>query len=169
MSFFPRATIQIHQLEEPKAFRRFSFSLVGTAIVTGVLVRVFRSLALMHASSNWLYVAGMFALETVVLLGMTTAHLANYPLHQWSWRVPVFALVEIAAEMVMSGVLIALGREPNGATSAHWDDWLSLAGGTLVFRAVTILTWCLLLAGVVQIVRTRLVHEDPEDTASVRP
>ena len=35
-SFFPRNTVEWH-IEEPRAFRRFSYSLVEMAIVTGVL------------------------------------------------------------------------------------------------------------------------------------
>jgi hypothetical protein len=167
MSLFPRNTVELHHLVEPKAFRRFSYSLPETAIVTGVLLRVFRSLVFTHGSNNWMYVGGMLALGAVVLLGMTTAHLANFPLHRWVWRVPLFVLVEVTAEMVTSALLIVLGREPNGATSAHWDDWLALASGTLVVRSVAIIVWALLLAGVVQIVRTQLAREEPDDPAGV--
>src|SRR4051812_41115722 len=97
-SFFPRQTVQLH-LEEPKAFRRFSFSLVEMALVTGILVRVYRVLILTHGSNNWLYLTGVSVLGIAFLLGMVTAHLANYPLHQYLWRAPTFAALEVAAEM----------------------------------------------------------------------
>ncbi len=40
-NFFPIQTSEL-KFEEPKAFRRFSFSLVEMALVTGVLLRVYR-------------------------------------------------------------------------------------------------------------------------------
>ena len=56
-SFFPRHTVEL-RIEEPKAFRKFSFSLVEMAVVTGVLIRIFRMLVLTHGSNNWLYLGG---------------------------------------------------------------------------------------------------------------
>src|SRR6476660_6231605 len=97
-SFFPRHTVEL-RLEEPKAFRRFSFSLVEMAIVTGVLVRIYRVFILTHGSNHWLYLAGVTVVGAVFLLGMLTAHLANYPLHQYLWRSAAFALIEVVAEM----------------------------------------------------------------------
>ncbi|HTR77759.1 MAG TPA: hypothetical protein VMH39_06600 [Gemmatimonadaceae bacterium] len=168
MTFFPRQTIELHAFQ-PKALRRFSFSLVEMAIVTGVLLRVYRSLVMTHGSNSWVYFGATQALDEVLLLGMATTHLANYPLHQWTWRVPVFAAVESAAEMVTSALLIFMGREPFGAASAHWADWVVLASRTLVLRGVAIVFWGALLAGVVQFVRTKLVREEPDDPASIRP
>ena len=46
-TFFPRHTVELH-IEEPKAFRKLSYSLVEMAIVTGVIVRIYRVLALTH-------------------------------------------------------------------------------------------------------------------------
>ena len=100
-TFFPRQTIEL-RLEEPKAFRRFSFSLVEMAIVTGILVRIYRVLILTHGSNHWIYLAGVSIVGVLFLLGMLTAHLANYPLHQYVWRAPMFAVVEVAAEMATS-------------------------------------------------------------------
>jgi len=104
-AFFPRHTVEI-RLEEPKAFRKFSYSLVEMAIVTGVLLRVYRLFTLTHGSDNWLYIGSVFAIGFAILLGMLTAHLANYPLHQYSWRAPLFVLVEVIAEMATSALLI---------------------------------------------------------------
>jgi len=160
-TFFPRQTVEL-RLEEPKAFRRFSFSLVEMAIVTGVLLRVYRLLVLTHGSNNWLYLGGMLAVGMLFLLGMLTAHLANYPLHQYFWRAPLFALVEIVSEMATSALLIAVGREPNGTVRAHWDDWMGMGLNALLVRGLPIVLWGLVLAGVVQLVRRTIVHEDDE-------
>lgn len=160
-TFFPRQTIEL-RLEEPKAFRKISFSLVEMAIVTGVLLRVYRVVILTHGSNHWLYVAGVFALGMIFLLGMLTAHLANFPLHQYFWRAPVFAVVEVAAEMATSALLIAIGREANGSVRAHWDDWVGMGLNALLIRGLSIVLWGLILAGVVQLVRRTIVHEDDE-------
>src|SRR3954465_2583627 len=107
-TFFPRQTIE-HRLEEPNWARKFSFSLGEMAVVTGVLLRVYRVFVLTHGSNNWLYLGGVFVIGFGFLLGMLTAHLANYPLHQYLWRAPAFAAVEVAAEMVTSALLIYIG------------------------------------------------------------
>ena len=161
-SFFPRQTIALH-LEEPKAFRRFSYSLWEMALVTGVFIRLYRQIVLTHGSDNWIYLGGAFAIGFVVLLGMLTAHLANYPLHQYVWRAPTFALVEVCAEMATSALLIALHREPNGTVRAHWDDFVGMTLHALLYRGLAIVLWGLILAGVVQLVRRTIVHEDEEE------
>lgn len=160
-SFFPKHTAEL-KLSEPKAFRRFSYSLVEMALVTGVLVRVYRLVVLTHGSNNWLYIGVTFLVGMLFLLGMATAHLANYPLQQYLWRAPAFALIEVAGEMATSAILIALSREPNGSVAAHWDDWFGLARNALLIRGISIVFWGLILAGVVQLVRRTIVHEDEE-------
>lgn len=162
-NFFPRHTVEL-RIEEPKAFRRFSFSLVEMALVTGVLVRIYRLVILTHGANNWLYLGVVFAVGMIFLLGMLTAHLANYPLHQYLWRAPAFALLEVSAEMMTSALLIVLGREPNGTVRAHWDDWAGMGLNALMYRGIAIVLWGLILAGVVQVVRRTLVHEDDEPT-----
>jgi uncharacterized RDD family membrane protein YckC len=162
-SLFPRQTVE-WRLEEPRAFRRFSRSLIEMAIVTGVLLRIFRVLTLTHGSNNWLYLGGMLALGMLFLLGMVTAHLASYPLHQYLWRAPAYAIIEVLAEMATSALLIALGREANGTVRAHWDDWAGLGLHALLYRGLAIVVWGLILAGVVSLVRRTLVHEDEESS-----
>jgi hypothetical protein len=166
-SFFPKQTTEL-RFEEPQAFRRFSYSLGEMAVVTGVLVRLYRLLVLTHGSNNWFYLGGTFALGLIFLVGMATAHLANYPLHQYLWRAPLFALIEVASEMATSAVLIAIGHEANGTVRAHWDDWVGLGLNALLVRGLSIVLWSLILAGVVQLVRRTLVREDPTDE-SARP
>jgi hypothetical protein len=161
-NFFPTQTVEL-KVEEPKAFRRFSYSLVEMAIVTGVVVRVFRLLVLTHGTNNWLYIGGTLALGVVLLLGMATAHLANYPLHQYLWRAPLFALVEVGAEMATSALLIVVHREPNGTVRAHWDDWLGMGLNAMLYRGLAIVLWGLALAAIVQLVRRTIVHDDDED------
>ena len=160
--FFPRQTIEL-RLEEPKAFRKFSFSLVEMAIVTGVLLRIYRVVVLTHGSNNWLYFGGAFAVGMIFLLGMLTAHLANYPLPQYFWRAPAFAAIEVAAEMATSALLIFLGHEPNGTVLAHWDDWVGMGLNALLIRGLSIVFWGLALAGVVQLVRRTIVREEEDD------
>jgi hypothetical protein len=163
VTFFPRHTVEI-QFEEPPAFRRFSRSLVEMALLTGVLIRLFRALVLTHGSQSWVYVGGTFALGMIVVLGMVTAHLANYPLHQWLWRTAAFAGLELAAELVTSVVLIAAGREAIGSVRAHFGDLPSLMFRTFLVRSVAIGLWAAVLAGIIHIVRrNRLVavEDDP--------
>lgn len=158
---FPRHTVTL-SLDDPQVFRRFSFSLWEVAIVTGILMRLYRLFVLTHGSNNWLYLGGSFALGLVILLGMTTVHLANFPLHQYLWRAPAFALVEVAAEMATSLILITVSREPMGTVRAHFGDWIGMALNTLLIRGLAIVLWGLVLAGVVQLVRRTVVHEDEE-------
>ena len=151
-SFFPRQTLEWH-LEEPRAFRRLSLSLVEMAVVTGVLLRVYRSFILTHGANGWLYLGGTLGVGILFLLLMCTAHIANFPVQRWLWRAPAFALIESAAEMLASLLLIWVGREPYGSVRAEWHDWPSMAIGTLATRGLAIVLWTLLLAGIVQIVR----------------
>jgi hypothetical protein len=158
-NFFPRQTVEF-RFEEPKAFRRISYSLVEMALVTGVLMRLYRVIVLTHGSNNWLYIGGSIAIGLLFLLGMLTAHLANYPLHQYVWRAAAFVGLEVVGEMAVSALLIAVGLEANGTVRAHWDDWVGLSLNALVYRGLAILLWTLILAGVVQIVRRTIVHDD---------
>lgn len=161
-NYFPRQTVE-WKLEEPRAFRRFSLSLVEMAVTTGVVLRVYRSVVLTHDTVSWLYTGGTIVLGIVFLVGMATAHLMNFPIQRWAWRAPLFALLEWAAEMATSALLILVGREPNGSVRAEWSDWWSLAMGTLATRAVAILLFTLLLAGIVQLVRRLMAGQVVEE------
>jgi hypothetical protein len=165
LSFFPRQTIEWH-IEEPRAFRRLSLSLVEMSLVTGVLLHVYRAYVLTHGANGWLFFGGSLALGLLFLLFMTTAHLANFPIQKWAWRAPAFALLECTGEMMTSLLLIWLGREPIGSARAEWHDWPAMSMGTLATRGLLILVWSLMLAGIVQIVRRVMagtVEEEKEE------
>lgn len=165
MSYFPRQTIEWH-IQEPRAFRRLSLSLVEVALVTGVLLRVYRSYVLTHGATGWLLFGGTLAFGVLFLLAMTTAHLANFPIQRWAWRAPAFAILECIGEMATSLLLIWLGREPYGSVRAEFHDWPSMAIGALATRGIIIVVWTLLLAAIVQIVRRVMsgtVEEEKEE------
>ena len=162
-NFFPRHTIELTHFEEPKAFRRLSRSLWEMALITGVIIRLYRLLILSLGGNNWIYITVVATVGALFLLGMLTAHLANYTLHQYFWRAPAFAGIEVLAEMATSALLIAVGREANGSVRAHWDDWVGMGLNALLIRGITIVLWGLILAGVVRLVqRAHIVEEDDE-------
>lgn len=171
-SFFPRSTIE-WRMEEPPAFRRLSLSLVEMALLTGVVLRLLRALAFTHGRASWLYFGLVFVIGTLVLLGMTTAYLANFPVRAWSWRAPLFAIVEVAGEMATSLLLIALRREPEGTARAGFHDWPSMSLRALLQSELSICLWALLLAAVIIFVRrsgmARDVDADPLDPALPTP
>jgi len=164
-SFFPRHTVEL-RIEEPRAFRRLSFLLLPMAIATGIVWRLYRVAALTHGANNWLYASVVITLAVIFLIGMLTAHLANYPLHQYLWRASAFAGIEVVAEMVTSALLIAAGIEVNGSVRAHWDDWPGMALNALLLRGLLFIAWGLILAGVVKLVQRAGVHEDEEELSS---
>ena len=86
-SFFPRQSIE-WRVEEPPAFRKLSLSLIEMALLTGVVLRVLRALAFTYGRASWLYYGLVLVVGTIVLVGMTTAHLANFPVRAWGWRAP---------------------------------------------------------------------------------
>ena len=159
-NYFPRQTVA-WKLQETPGFRRLTLSLVEMAVLTGVLLRVYRALVLSWAGDgSWMYLGGTMALGILVLCGVATLHLGNYPVRQWLWRAPAFAALEAAAEMVTSLVLMALHRERIGSAAASFSDWQELAARTLLFRVVIVLSFALALAGVVQLVRWFLIRRD---------
>ena len=164
--YFPKHTITARTAESAP-FRRFSLSIVEMGLVTGVLVRVYRSLVLTHGSSSLLYVGTMTTIALLFVIGMATAHLANYPLHHWFWRAPAFAAIEVIGEMVTSLFLIWLAREPNGTARAHYADWPGMMTRALLYRGLVVVCWSVLLAAIVGIVRTRLVKEEADDPLPV--
>jgi hypothetical protein len=149
---FPRQTIEWH-LEEPAAFRRLSLSLVEMAMLTGIVLRLLRAFAFTHGRASVIVSIGAVVVWGLILVGMATAHLANFPLRRWFWRAPLFALAESVGEMGTSLFLIWLGREPNGTARAHFHDWPSMAARALLWSELTLCLWMLLLAGIIILVR----------------
>jgi heme/copper-type cytochrome/quinol oxidase subunit 4 len=158
--YFPKNTDQWH-FEEPTALRRFSLSLVEMAVLTGIALRLYRALVITHGSTSWAWIGGTFVFGLLLLCAMATMHLASYPLHRWTWRAPLFALVEVAAESVTSLLLIYLGREPKGSARAVWSDWLPMTFQSLWTRELTVCGWALILAGAVWVVRRTVLRDEP--------
>jgi hypothetical protein len=164
--FFPHVTSTWH-VHEPTALRRLLQSVVATAVITGVVVRLLRMLALTRGQEeNWMYIVGLLALAVVVFFGMATLHLGNYTLRRWLWRVPAFALIETGAEMATSALLIAAGLEPLGTDRAHFHDWPALATRTGLERLAGLVVFALVLAGVVQLVRVVMMKGEGRHTPS---
>ena len=149
---FPRNTVEWH-LEEPAAFRRLSLSLVEMGLLTGIVLRLLRAFAFTHGRASVIVSIGAVVVWGLILVGMATAHLANFPIRRWSWRAPLFALVETGGEMITSLLLIWLGREPDGTARAHFHDWPSMAARALLQSELTLCLWMLLLAGIILLVR----------------
>ena len=158
--FFPRQT-GAWVAQEAQSFRRLSFSVVEMAVLTGLVLRIYRALVLSRGSSGgWIYLTLTFALALILLFGMTTLHLGNFAVRQWLWRAPVFALVEATTESLASLVLVALGREPLGSTRATLHDWPALVRDIYIWRVLWIGVFALLLAGVVQLTRFVLLKRE---------
>ena len=165
-TLFPKHTVQWH-FEEPTVLRRFSLNLVEMAALTGVALRLYRAVVTTQSSGSWVWVAA-FTGGILLLCAMATLHLANYPLQRWVWRAPAFVAVEVAAEALTSLALIALNREPTGTARAEYGDWLPMMLNALWTRAVIVLAWALVLAGVVWLVRHTIlreerIEEEPQD------
>jgi hypothetical protein len=156
--YFPQHTVQF-SAADAHAYRRFSFSLVEMALVTGVVFRIFRVLVLTQGSNIWIYLGGI-ALGLFFIIGMVTAHLANYPLHHYLWRAPLFAAVAVAGEMATSLALIAAGVEPIGTMRAHYGEWPAMAAWALLLRGGLIVFWAAALAAGVHLAKTRMKISD---------
>jgi hypothetical protein len=160
--FFPRDVV--HWADEHlHPLRAFSLRTIELAGLTGVLLRLFRAVVL-GTSGLFVLVTGVVA-GVIFLCGMLTWHLGNYPLRHWPMRLMGFAIVEITAELGMSTLLIAFGRERYGSGIATWIDWWPMAGNTAVGRIVVLGLYALVLAGTVKLVR-RMV--DKREATAVR-
>jgi hypothetical protein len=164
-SYFPRQTIDWRAVEEPAAFRRLSLSLLEMAIITGVLLRLLRAVTFAMGRANWLVFGMSILVAVVILVAMTTAHLANFALHRWTWRAPLFALVVSASAMATSLLLIALRREPEGTARADFHDWPSMAVRFLLYSELTVCAWALVLAGVIVLIRRSGIRTPVEPDA----
>ena len=154
-TYFPRTTNEIRS-DEPSALRALTRSVIEVGILTGVVIRIFRSAVLTHGPNSLLYLGGMFVLGAVFLFAMSTVHLANYPVRRWLWRAPTLGALVAAGEMATSLLLIALGREPSGTVRAEFADWPGMAVSVLLFRVTAVCGWAIVLAGAVAAVRHAL-------------
>lgn len=146
---------------EPTAFQKVAQSLVEVSLITGILMRLFRAVILTHgAPDNLLYLGGAFAIGAIFLLAMMTIHLSRVPLNQWIWRAPVFALLESAAEVLVSLGLISAAREPLGSARAEMHDWPGMALSVVLSRFVVLCVFALLLGLIVQRLRTSAVAKE---------
>jgi len=167
MPLFPRQTVTL--TAEDALPRRFAHSLPGMAVITGVLVESFHgAIERMGASHSYMLLGLGIVGELGILLGFTTLHLGNHPVHQWKWRAPMFALIESVTAMFMIGVLIALHAETYGDDVAVWADWLTLAKNLFFWHMLTILFFALLLGLTVQWVRFSLLRHEHRDTTAQR-
>jgi len=150
-------------LEEPAAFQRIARSPVELAVLTGVVIRLFRAVVLTRGNINSSYLAASLVLGTIFLLGMATLHLGRFPVREWPWRAPLFAIFETVGEMAVSLVLISLHREPWGTARAEFMDWQPMAVGVLFWRIVAVGVWAILLGLTVQFVRGRVLKDTGRD------
>jgi hypothetical protein len=145
--------------EEPAAFTRIARSPVELAVITGVIIRLFRAVVLTHGTASSSYLVASLVLGTLFLLGMATLHLGRFPVREWPWRAPLFAVFETTGEMLVSLVLIALHREPWGTARAEFADWQAMATGVVFWRVLGVSVWALLLGGTVSFIRGRVLKE----------
>ena len=150
--FFPREVVQWRD-QRLHPLRAFSLSTLELAGITGIVIRLFRVVAM--SASTPMFVLGL-VMAVLFLCGMLTWHLGNFPLRRWPLRVVWFTLIEASTELGVSSMLIALKLEPLGTGLAGWHDWWSLAGQTLLERVVIVLIYSLMLAASVQLVRRML-------------
>ncbi len=163
--FFPREVIQWRD-QHLHPLRAFSLSTLELAGITGILMRVFRSVVFTSTMSSnaAILILGM-VVGVLFFCAMLTWHLGNFPLRRWPLRAAAFWTIEAVAELGTSSVLIAVKHEPLGTRLAVWHDWWSLAGNTLVTNAIIVLTYTLILAACVQLVRRLLDRKRRNETA----
>jgi len=90
---------------------------------------------------------------------MATLHLGRFPVREWPWRAPLFAVFETVGEMTVSLVLIALHREPWGTARAEFMDWQAMATNVVFWRVLGVSVWALLLGVTVSFIRGRVLKE----------
>ncbi|MES2523059.1 MAG: hypothetical protein V4617_10200 [Gemmatimonadota bacterium] len=159
--FFPRDVVhwgeqQLHPL------RAFAIRTIEPAGITGLVLRVYRAIVLSAAmTAGVLPLLGALLVGVLFLCGMLTWHLGNYPLRRWPRRLAAFLVVEVVAELGMSSLLIAFGRERFGSAVATWADWWPMAGQTFAERAVVMVLFTGVLALTVQLVRRMVDKREP--------
>ncbi|MDQ3698556.1 MAG: hypothetical protein M3373_11120 [Gemmatimonadota bacterium] len=158
--FFPRDTVEWRS-HEPAAIRRLTLSLVAMALLAGVLFRLYRLAVLMYAPPEnlWVFLAAMGG-GMLIVLGLATLHLGNFPVRHWLWRAPLFGASEAAAAVLTGAVLVAIGADRMGTGQMSWGDWRGTALATLALHTGVVCMFALILAGVVQAVRRILLRRE---------
>lgn len=146
-------------LEEPAAFTKIARSRVELALITGVVMRLFRAVVLTQGNASSSFLGAALVLGTLFLLGMATLHLGRFPVREWPWRAPLFAVFETAGEMAVSLLLISLHREPWGTARAEFTDWQPMVTGVLFWRVLGVSVWALLLGATVSFIRGRVLKD----------
>jgi hypothetical protein len=142
--------------------RQVTLSLVTMAVITGGLLRIYRTIVLEYGwSDRWGWIAGTFIAGAAFLFIMATLHLGNYPVRSWTWRAPTFAVVEALTEIAVSLAFTVMGIERIGSLPATMEDWQSTSVRILFFRLVAIPLFALVLAGVSTLVRILLLPRRP--------
>ncbi len=163
--FFPRHTATF-AVQEMSRVVRFAQTLPAMAVMTGVVVHLYTWVVLATGPRGWFLILLTYAGRFIILLGLATVHLGNHTVRSWAWRAPLFVVIEGIAEAVVSAALIALGVERLGTDLAHWSDWPAIAYETLLYHAIALLSFTVVLAAVVQVVRYALLrHEHRASTA----
>jgi hypothetical protein len=168
-AFFPVKTASYPKIDEIRSFRRLTFSIVEMAVLTAVVLRVYRALALSLAGANVFFLGLSFAIGFIVLFGMVTLHLGNFTVRRWIWRAPLFALIEASAESLTSLGLILIHREPLGSARATFADWPGIVGSIFTWRLSAIIVFALVLAAVIQMARITLGEDRAERRSRERP
>jgi hypothetical protein len=145
--------------EEPAAFTRIARSPIELALITGVVMRLFRAVVLTQGNASSSFLGAALVLGTLFLLGMATLHLGRFPVREWPWRAPLFAVFETAGEMAVSLLLISLHREPWGTARAEFTDWQPMVTGVLFWRVLGVSVWALLLGATVSFIRGRVLKD----------
>ncbi|MBL0169798.1 MAG: hypothetical protein IPP90_03565 [Gemmatimonadaceae bacterium] len=159
--FFPRDVVHWGE-ERLHPLRAFAVRTLEPAGITGLVLRLYRALMLgLTATGSLAAFVGGLIVGALFLCGMLTWHLGNFPIKRWPMRVLAFILIEVAAELGMSSLLIGFGRERLGSRLATWADWWPMAGQTLMERGIMLTLFALVLAASVQIVRRSLDKRPP--------
>lgn len=157
---FSRTPLALEAIKDPTAFRRLTCSLPQMAILTGVMLRLYRAYVLSHGSpESGLWVGTTLVLGVVLLLVMLTIHLANFTVRSWWWRAAAFTAFEAGIEILVSLVLTVVGLERLGSRVASLSDSFSIAVQVMAWRALLILPFTVLLVAVVTIVRRILIAQ----------
>jgi hypothetical protein len=166
--FFPESSFTASRVDS--ALRRVPRSLIPMALITGIVVHLYRVFVLASPTITFgwisLFLAG--AGEYVLLLSLTTVYLGNHPVRQWIWRVPLFTVVEWLVEAAAVAVLIRIRFERIGSEQARAGDLSSIVIDRLVWHGAAIITFSFILAVVVQTVRYALLKHEHRDSTAIR-